>query len=122
MRLLRLRSLAALAVLALASSAARRRRSSPTAAKRRPQRTASIPSASARRRRTPPIGAFQRGLYMTALNLALPRAEAGDPAAQTLVAEILSRGLGARATRRRRPNGTSAPPNRACPRRSSSMR
>lgn len=39
-------------------------------------------------------GAFQRGLYMTALNLALPRAEAGDPAAQTLAAEILSRGLG----------------------------
>ena len=41
-------------------------------------------------------GAFQRGLYMTALNLALPRAEAGDPAAQTLAAEILSRGLGTR--------------------------
>lgn len=39
-------------------------------------------------------GAFQRGLYMTALNLAIPRAEAGDSAAQTLVAEILSRGLG----------------------------
>lgn len=39
-------------------------------------------------------GAFQRGLYMTALNLALPRAKAGDPAAQTLAAEILSRGLG----------------------------
>lgn len=39
-------------------------------------------------------GAFQRGLYLTALNLAKPRAEAGDAAAQTLVAEILSRGLG----------------------------
>lgn len=39
-------------------------------------------------------GAFQRGLYMTALNLAMPRAKAGDSAAQTLVAEILSRGLG----------------------------
>lgn len=39
-------------------------------------------------------GAYQRGLYMTALNLATPRAEAGDAAAQTLVAEILSRGLG----------------------------
>lgn len=39
-------------------------------------------------------GAFQRGLYLTALNLALPRAEAGDAAAQTLAAEILSRGLG----------------------------
>jgi len=40
------------------------------------------------------FGAFQRGLYITAYNLALTRAENGDPAAQTLVAEILSRGLG----------------------------
>lgn len=40
------------------------------------------------------FGAFQRGLYITAYNLALGRAENGDPAAQTLVAEILSRGLG----------------------------
>lgn len=40
------------------------------------------------------FGAFQRGLYITAYNLALARAENGDPAAQTLVAEILSRGLG----------------------------
>lgn len=40
------------------------------------------------------FGAFQRGLYMTAYNLALVRAKNGDPAAQTLVAEILSRGLG----------------------------
>jgi TPR repeat protein len=39
-------------------------------------------------------GAFQRGLYKTAYNLAITRAEAGDAAAQTLVAEILSRGLG----------------------------
>ncbi len=39
-------------------------------------------------------GAFQRGLYITARNLALPRAEAGDAAAQTLLAEIYSRGLG----------------------------
>jgi TPR repeat protein len=44
----------------------------------------------------PAYGAFQRGLYITAYNLALPRAENGDPAAQTLVAEILSRGLGMR--------------------------
>ncbi|MDH6231118.1 TPR repeat protein [Mesorhizobium soli] len=42
----------------------------------------------------PAYGAFQRGLYKTAYNLALPRAEAGDAAAQTLIAEILSRGLG----------------------------
>ncbi len=42
----------------------------------------------------PAFGAFQRGLYITAYNLGLPRAQAGDPAAQTLLAEILSRGLG----------------------------
>ena len=41
-------------------------------------------------------GAFQRGLYKTAYDLALVRAENGDPAAQVLVAEILSRGLGVR--------------------------
>jgi uncharacterized protein len=41
-------------------------------------------------------GAFQRGLYITALNLALPRARDGDAAAQTLAAEIYSRGLGVR--------------------------
>lgn len=39
-------------------------------------------------------GAFQRGMYLTALELALPRAQTGDAAAQTLVAEILSNGLG----------------------------
>lgn len=39
-------------------------------------------------------GAFQRGHYLTALELALPRAEAGNAAAQTLVGEIHSRGLG----------------------------
>ncbi|MVA98512.1 sel1 repeat family protein [Nitratireductor sp. CAU 1489] len=42
----------------------------------------------------PAFGAYQRGLYITAYNLALPRAEDGDPAAQALVAEILARGLG----------------------------
>lgn len=40
------------------------------------------------------FGAYQRGLYITALNLARPRAEAGDAAAQTLMAEIHWRGLG----------------------------
>lgn len=40
------------------------------------------------------FGAFQRGYYLTALELARPRAEAGDPAAQTLIAEIYARGLG----------------------------
>ncbi|MEO1745462.1 MAG: tetratricopeptide repeat protein [Pseudomonadota bacterium] len=39
-------------------------------------------------------GAFQRGLYLTARNLAVPRAEAGDGAAMTLLAEIYTRGLG----------------------------
>lgn len=39
-------------------------------------------------------GAFQRGLFITALNLAKPLAENGDAAAQTLVAEIYARGLG----------------------------
>ncbi len=42
----------------------------------------------------PAYGAFQRGLFVTARNLALPRAEAGDAAAQTLLGEIYSRGLG----------------------------
>jgi TPR repeat protein len=42
----------------------------------------------------PAFGAFQRGLYITAYNLALPRAREGDAPAQALVAEILSRGLG----------------------------
>lgn len=40
-------------------------------------------------------GAYQRGYYLTALRLALPRAESGDPAAQTLIAEIYWNGLGA---------------------------
>ena len=39
-------------------------------------------------------GAFQRGYYLTAIDLALPRAQLGDPAAQTLVAAILEQGLG----------------------------
>ncbi len=41
-------------------------------------------------------GAYQRGMYITALNLALPLAKKGDPAAQTLTAEIYARGLGVR--------------------------
>lgn len=44
-------------------------------------------------------GAFQRGYYLTAMELALPRAQLGDPAAQTLVGEILDRGLGVRRNR-----------------------
>ncbi|MEO8758213.1 MAG: tetratricopeptide repeat protein [Devosia sp.] len=40
------------------------------------------------------FGAFQRGFFLTALALALPRAEQADPAAQTLIAEIYAKGLG----------------------------
>lgn len=39
-------------------------------------------------------GAFQRGYYITALSLALERAEKNDAAAQTLVATIYANGLG----------------------------
>ncbi len=39
-------------------------------------------------------GAYQRGYYLTAMEKALPRAQLGDPAAQTLVAELLASGLG----------------------------
>ena len=39
-------------------------------------------------------GAFQRGFYLTAMNLALPKAQLGDAGAQTLVAELLNNGLG----------------------------
>lgn len=39
-------------------------------------------------------GAFQRGYYLTAMDKALPRAQLGDPAAQTLIAEMMSQGLG----------------------------
>ncbi len=40
------------------------------------------------------FGAYQRGYYLTALELALPRAETGDPAAQTLIGELYWKGLG----------------------------
>jgi uncharacterized protein len=62
-------------------------RPGPTAGNVDPMRFGAKPADAA-------YGAFQRGLYKTALNLAMPRAKDGDPAAQTLVAEILSRGLG----------------------------
>lgn len=39
-------------------------------------------------------GAYQRGLFLTAMEKALPRAEQGDGAAQTLIAELLWNGLG----------------------------
>lgn len=40
------------------------------------------------------FGAFQRGYFLTAMALALPRAEEGDDAAQTLIAELYAKGLG----------------------------
>ena len=39
-------------------------------------------------------GAFQRGFFLTAFSLALERAKKGDAPAQTLLGELLSRGLG----------------------------
>ena len=41
-------------------------------------------------------GAYQRGFFLTALNIALPKAQLGDAASQTLVAELLNNGLGVR--------------------------
>ena len=39
-------------------------------------------------------GAYQRGEYVTAMDLAIPKAKAGDAAAQTLIAEMLRNGQG----------------------------
>ncbi len=39
-------------------------------------------------------GAYQRGLFLTAMEKALPRAQLGDAAAQTLIGELLAGGLG----------------------------
>jgi len=39
-------------------------------------------------------GAYQRGEYLTAMDLAIPKAKAGDAAAQTLIAEMLRNGQG----------------------------
>ncbi|RCS24039.1 sel1 repeat family protein [Phyllobacterium salinisoli] len=65
---------------------------------RQPASTDTLPSIDPNRFGDKPadeaFGAFQRGLYLTALNLALPRAEKGDAAAQVLAAEIYARGLG----------------------------
>ncbi|QLF68084.1 sel1 repeat family protein [Peteryoungia desertarenae] len=59
---------------------------------------APLPELPPKKEYTGPIdeayGAFQRGLFLTAVDKALPRAQLGDPAAQTLLAEIMSRGLG----------------------------
>ncbi len=44
-------------------------------------------------------GAYQRGYYLTAMDSALPRAQNGDAAAQTLVAELFDQGLGVKRDR-----------------------
>lgn len=62
--------------------------------------TEAAPAAEAKEAGTPAdatlraFGAFQRGYYLTAMELALPRAQLGDPAAQTLLAELFAAGLG----------------------------
>lgn len=52
------------------------------------------PAAAAPARADLAYGAFQRGFYLSALKIAEPLANLGDPAAQTLLGEIYSRGLG----------------------------
>ena len=47
------------------------------------------------------FGAYQRGYFLTALELALPRADSGDPAAQTLIAQLYWNGLGVARDRRK---------------------
>ena len=59
-----------------------------------PDAGAILPGRFAPRPADAAYGAYQRGYYITALNLATPLALEGDPAAQTLIAEIYSRGLG----------------------------
>lgn len=72
-----------------ATAAAGDRQDKPQASRVHPKRFGVKPADIA-------YGAYQRGMYITALNLALPLAENGDAAAQTLAAEIYARGLGVR--------------------------
>ena len=69
--------------------------------RRRPSRTAEQPRSTRLRQRRRPAtridlayGAFQRGYYLSAFGLAIPRAEAGDKAAQTLLGLIYEGGYG----------------------------
>ncbi|WP_082652417.1 tetratricopeptide repeat protein [Aureimonas sp. AU12] len=62
-----------------------------------PVATAAMPAGSAAPPGSPAAeayGAFQRGYYLSAMRLAEPLANLGDPAAQTLLGEIYARGLG----------------------------
>ena len=77
-----------------------RRRSGAAAGGQRYARTPMPTSRRSPRRRRRPAGrdlaygAFQRGLYLTAFDLAIKRAEAGDVAAQTLIGLIYEGGYG----------------------------
>jgi hypothetical protein len=78
-------------------STARRRLPSPLDEAQIEQRIDKGITAAGGRSAFPPdyaYGAFQRGYFLTAFALALERAKEGDSAAQTLLGEILVRGLG----------------------------
>ena len=88
MKRLALTALSALALLAAAGGALATDGDRPGAT------AADIDPARFTKKLDAAYGAYQRGLYRTALNLALERARDGDVPAQTLAAEILARGLG----------------------------
>ncbi len=94
----------------------------------RPARTAARAAPSHRTASAAPpadaaYGAFQRGLYITALQSRHAARRSGRSGrADAGRRDPVARGSASRATRRRLPNGTRSPPSRACPRRSSSMR
>lgn len=60
----------------------------PPTARRMPPELVNDPTPAAA------YGAFQRGLYLTAMDMALPLAEEGSAAAQALVAELFAEGFG----------------------------
>ncbi|WP_417310106.1 tetratricopeptide repeat protein [Devosia sp.] len=59
-----------------------------------PEAASSISNEIFGRQADAAYGAYQRGYFLTALALALPRAEDGDAHAQTLIAEIYGKGMG----------------------------
>ncbi len=80
----------------LAASSAAAQPSGPDGGRVAPELGAVDPNRFGNRPADAAYGAYQRGYYLTALNLATPLALDGDPAAQTLIGEIYSRGLGVR--------------------------
>ena len=67
------------------------------------------------------FGAYQRGQYKTAFDLATNRAQFnGDPKAMTMLGELYANAMGVKRDYAKAPNGTSAPPMaataRACSR------